>query len=164
MRGSRLRGRKEGEPRVAREADPAPGLPEKIFFWRADPLTTAVRYLAILGLLLAMAGCIQEAGHPGLEFSTRACTREIEPYVSPEAGVLDTGWENGSTLVVNGYVKTFCGGAEISGDYTLSGDTIILFYNITTPGEVTRCLCAHGVVYRIAGITMGEYRIVMEKR
>jgi len=118
-----------------------------------------------LVLLLPLAGCVQEVVRPPvLEFSTGACTRSIEPYLPPEAGILETVWENESTFRADGFVKTYCGGAEISGDYALSGNTITLLYNITTPGPITRCLCAHGVMFRITGLPQGEYRVVMEKR
>jgi hypothetical protein len=123
-----------------------------------------LRHLALLALLIILGGCVQEAAQPVLEFSTGACTRDIEPYLPPEAGILKTAWENESTLLANGFVKTYCGGAEITGDYALSGDSLTLFYNITTPGEVTRCLCAHGVRYRITGLPQGEYNVVIEKR
>jgi hypothetical protein len=118
----------------------------------------------LLLLLLAAAGCIEAAEQPLLEFSTGACTREMDPYSPPEAGIQETLWEDESTLRVNGYIKTYCGGAEISGDYAVEGATITLLYTITTPGPVTSCLCTRGVRYRITGFPRGEYRIAMEKR
>ncbi|HVN66644.1 MAG TPA: hypothetical protein VMT31_08535 [Methanomicrobiales archaeon] len=124
----------------------------------------AFRHLVVLALLLVLAGCLQQAAQPILEFSTGACTQNIEPYIPPEAGILEMIWENETTLRIDGFVKTFCGGAEISGDYAFREDNITLFYTITTPGPVTSCLCAHGVRYRIKGLPKGEYRVVMEKR
>lgn len=109
-------------------------------------------------------GCVQGVGRPALEFSPGACTRDIEPYTPPEAGILGTAWEDETTLRVNGFIKTYCAGAEILGDYDLSGDTITLFYNITITGPITRCLCAHGVQYRITGLPRQDYRVVMKKR
>ena len=88
----------------------------------------------------------------------------MDPYSPPEAGIQETLWEDESTLRVNGYIKTYCGGAEISGDYAVEGATITLLYTITTPGPVTSCLCTRGVRYRITGFPRGEYRIAMEKR
>ena len=93
----------------------------------------------------------------------RRLTRDIEPYLPPEAGVLETVWEE-DTLRIDGFVKTFYGGAEISGDYAPGGDTITLYYTITTTGEVTLCFCAHGVHYQITGLPKGEYHVVIEKR
>jgi hypothetical protein len=124
----------------------------------------AFRHLALLALLLTLAGCFQAVEKPVLEFSTGECTRDMDPYTPPEAGVLETIWEDGNTLQVNGFVKTYCGGAEISGDYAIDGDDITLFYTITTPGPVTSCLCTRGVSYRIAGLPRGEYRIALERR
>ncbi|MDD1668018.1 MAG: hypothetical protein LUO96_06080, partial [Methanomicrobiales archaeon] len=84
-----------------------------------------LRHLAVLALILVLvlAGCIEEGAQPVLEFSTGACTREIEAYTPPEAGILETVWEDDYTLRVDGFVKTYCGGAEITGDYALQGDT-----------------------------------------
>jgi len=124
----------------------------------------AFRHLVILALLLAIAGCVQEVEQPVLEFSTGACSRELDAYTPPEAGVLETIWEDESTLRVNGFIKTYCGGAEISGDYALRGDTITLLYTIITPGPVTSCLCTRGMRYRITGLQRGEYRIDIVKR
>jgi hypothetical protein len=124
----------------------------------------AFRHLAILALLLVSAGCVQEVEQPVLEFSTGACSRDLDPYTPPEAGILESIWEDEITLRVNCFLKTYCGGAEISGDYALRGDIITLSYTISTAGPVTSCLCTRGVRYRIMGIPRGEYRIVMEKR
>jgi hypothetical protein len=117
-----------------------------------------------LAVTLTMPGCMEQAEQPRLEFSTGACTQDINPYTPPEAGILETIWEDESTLRVNGFVTTYCGGAEISGDSAVDGRDITLFYSITTSGPVTSCLCTRGVRYRIMGISRGEYRVVMEKR
>ncbi len=124
----------------------------------------AFRLLVLLLLLLAAAGCIEAAERPVLDFSTGACTREMDPYTPPEAGILKTTWEDESTLRVDAFLKTYCGGAEIMGDFRIEGDSLTLLYIITTPGPVTSCLCTRGVRYRITGFPMGEYRIAMEKR
>ncbi len=118
----------------------------------------------VLGVILALPGCIMEEARPVLDFSTGACTRDLDGYSPPEAGIFETAWEDDDTFRVDGFVKTYCGGAEISGDYVLSGNTITLLYNITITGPITRCLCAHGVRYRITGLPKSEYRVVMEKR
>jgi hypothetical protein len=117
-----------------------------------------------LAFILVLSGCIVEEARPILDFSTGACTRDLDPYTPPQAGVLETIWEDETTLRVNGFLKTYCGGAEISGDYTLEGDTLTLLYTITTPGPVTSCLCARGMRYRVTGLPRAEYHIVMEKR
>lgn len=124
----------------------------------------AFRHLVILALLLAATGCIEESERPVLEFSTGACTDDQDAYTPPEAGILETIWEDDYTLRVDGYVKTYCGGAEISGDFFVRGNSVALFYTITTPGPVTRCLCTRGVRYRITGLHRGEYTIDLEKR
>jgi hypothetical protein len=135
---------------------------------RAYLLFMALRHPALpvflLVLILSLAGCIEEAATPVLEFSTGACTRDIDAYSPPEAGITGTAWANDYTFQADGFVKTYCGGAEITGDYALSGNTITLFYTITTPGPVTSCLCARGVRYRITGLPPGEYTVVIEKR
>ena len=125
----------------------------------------ALRYLAFPVLLLVIAGCLHAgAGRPVLEFSTGACSRDLDPYTAPGAGTLETIWENETTLRVNGFLKTYCGGAEISGDYALRGNNITLFYTVSTPGPVTSCLCTRGVRYRLTGLPYGDYRVVMEGR
>jgi hypothetical protein len=139
-------------------------LPEKLFFGRSKILTMAPRHLALLALLVILGGCVQQAAQPVLEFSTGACTRDIDAYSPPEAGITGTAWANDYTFQADGFVKTYCGGAEITGDYALNGKTLTLFYTITTPGPVTSCLCARGVRYRITDLPYGEYRVVMEKR
>ena len=123
-----------------------------------------IRHLTILVLILVLAGCIGAADRPVLEFSSTACNQEIEPYTPPEAGILETIWENETTLRVNGFIKTYCGGAEISGDYQIWGDSLTLLYNVTTPGPVTSCLCTRGMRYRIMGLRRAGYGIALEKR
>jgi hypothetical protein len=115
-----------------------------------------------LAVSLALSGCIVEEARPVLDFSTGACTKDLDPYTPPPAGSLEVTWENDTTLRVNGFLKTWCGGAEISGNYTLNGDTLTLFYTISTPGPVTSCLCTRGIQYRITGLPRGEYRVVMK--
>jgi hypothetical protein len=118
----------------------------------------------LLALSLAIAGCVGEGAQPVLEFSTGACTGKEDAYTPPEAGITGTAWANDYTFQADGFVKTYCGGAEITGDYALDGRNLVLFYTITTPGPVTRCLCTRGVRYRFTDLPYGEYRVRMEKK
>lgn len=132
-----------------------------------DPM--AFRVPLLLVLLLLSAGCAQQAGQPRpgqpvLEFSTGACNRDLDPSTAPGAGTLETLWENDTTLLVSGFLKTWCGGAVISGNYTLQGENLTLFSTVSTPGPVTSCLCTRGIQYRILNIPRRDYRIVLEGR
>lgn len=96
---------------------------------------------------------------PTLNFSTEKCNLELDPYSFPHEGILKTVWENQNTLVVEGYVKTFCGGANIEGSFSLEGNNLILKYKIKTEGAVTKCNCAHKVIYKIANLEKKDYSI-----
>ena len=96
---------------------------------------------------------------PKLEFSGEGCDSNIDPYTSPHEGILSQEWSAPDTLVVKGYVKTYCGGAEIIGDYRLDGDHLTLLYHIKVKGAVTACNCTHRIVYHISGLEQRPYSI-----
>jgi hypothetical protein len=97
--------------------------------------------------------------HPSLKFSRGQCDIDIDPYSEPKAGILSQEWRNSDTLIVEGYVKTYCGGADIYGDHTIGGKNIILKYKIE-PGDVlTPCLCSHKIIYEISNLRKKDYSV-----
>jgi hypothetical protein len=97
--------------------------------------------------------------NPNLKFSTGACGSEINPYSPPREGILSQTWKTQNTLVVEGFVKTYCGGATITGDYILTGTNLILKYKIKTGDAVTSCMCPHKVIYEISNLAKKDYSI-----
>jgi hypothetical protein len=110
----------------------------------------------VLAIILLTSGCKPA---PTLTFSTGECNANIDPYTQPSAGILNQTWVSSDTLLVEGYVKTYCGGATIMGDYQVSGDDLILKYTIEAKGPVTSCNCTHKVEYRISGLVVKEFSI-----
>jgi hypothetical protein len=96
---------------------------------------------------------------PNLKFSTSQCNSDIDPYSKPKKGILSQNWKNNKTLIIEGYVKTYCGGAEIDGDYNLEGNNLILKYKIKTGDAVTSCICAHKLIYEISNLKHKDYSI-----
>lgn len=97
--------------------------------------------------------------NPNLNFSTGLCDSNIDPDSQPIAGILSQTWKNQNTLVVEGYVKTVCGGATITGDFTLEGNNLTLKYNIKTGDSVTMCNCPHKLIYEISDIENKDYSV-----
>lgn len=110
----------------------------------------------ILAIVLLVIGC---KPRPTLTFSTGECNANIDPYTQPSAGILNQTWVSSDTLLIEGFVKTFCGGATIKGDYLVSGDGLILKYTIDAKGPVTSCNCTHEVEYRISGLEAKQYSV-----
>lgn len=132
---------------------------------------------AAVALCLIISGCSgqQPAGQqlpgsqdnapvqaPGLSFSVLDCDESLAAR-SAEAAVLGMQWE-GSTMVIDAYVATYCGGARINGDYAADESAINLYYSISITGDITRCFCHKRVQYRIEGIESRDYIIsIMQK-
>jgi len=120
-------------------------------------LIILVMILVILGVVFCTSFIKSK---PVLRFSVERCSDlNINPYSPPHEGILNKTWMDGSTLVVEAYVKTFCGGATITGDYALEGDNLILKYRVKAEGPVTRCNCVHKVVYEISNLERRNYSI-----
>ncbi|MCJ7531394.1 MAG: hypothetical protein MUO64_10240 [Anaerolineales bacterium] len=94
-----------------------------------------------------------------MTFSTGECNANIDPYTQPSAGILNQTWVSSNALLVEGFVKTFWGGATIKGDNQASGDDLILKYTIEAKGPVTSCNCTYKVEYRISGLVVKEFSI-----
>jgi hypothetical protein len=94
-----------------------------------------------------------------LTFSTGECNSNIDLYTQSSPGILNHNWVSSDTLLVEGFVKTFCGGATVKGDYQASGDDLILKYTIEAKEPVTSCNCTHKVEYRISGLVVKEFSI-----
>jgi len=97
-----------------------------------------------------------------LNFSTGGCSENIEPYTKPWAGIISEEWINDDSLLIKGYVKTFCEGAEIKGDVKVKGDKIILKYEIKEVGFVSGCNCVHGINYKISNLNKKDYLIIIQ--
>ena len=112
---------------------------------------TAASLAVILAILV---GCT-----PGLRFSVEGCAPGMDGYSPPTAGISNSTWVSPDTLVVEGFVKTFCGGAAIAGDYRVNGNDLILVYSVKPGLVVTTCNCARKVVYRISNLPRQNYLI-----
>ncbi len=119
--------------------------------------TCAALYVVIWAIVV---GC---STRPGLAFSVEGCTSAVNAYTAPSEGILNSSWASQDVLVVEGYLKTFCSGAIISGDYRSAEDNLFLTYSVTTIGPVTTCNCAHKVSYRISGLEHRQYSIFIEQ-
>eukprot|EP00771_Trimastix_marina_P001348 gnl/Trimastix_PCT/2414.p1 GENE.gnl/Trimastix_PCT/2414~~gnl/Trimastix_PCT/2414.p1 ORF type:complete len:133 (+),score=12.81 gnl/Trimastix_PCT/2414:84-482(+) len=96
-----------------------------------------------------------------MEFSVTQCSSDIPPYEPPTHAILGTQWTQDSTFVVDAYVKTYCGGAQISGDSVVQEEEgrIILHYQIHLDEAISRCICAKQVQYRFIGLEPREYQV-----
>ena len=94
-----------------------------------------------------------------LEFSTGQCDSSVDPYSQPDAEVISQKWLNEGTLLVEGYLKTFCDGAEIRGSHEVKGNNLILKYKIEISGPVTECNCTHKLIYKILKLERENYQI-----
>ena len=114
----------------------------------------AMTAASLATLLAILVGCT-----PGLRFSAEGCATGMDGYGPPTAGVLNSIWVSQDTLVVEGLVKTFCGGATITGDYRVRGNDLVLVYSVKPGLVVTTCNCARKVVYRISNLPCQNYLI-----
>lgn len=94
-----------------------------------------------------------------LGFSIGKCDSYIDPYSLPKEGILNQSWKNQDTLVVETYVKTYCGGATITGDYNVNRNNLILKYKIKLGDAVIKCFCTHKVTYEIPDLENKDYDI-----
>jgi len=111
--------------------------------------------LFVVFILCLLAGCAKTG--PALNFWTEECNDDINPYSQPSAGILNKTWEQENIFVADGYVKTFCGGAEILPDYLIEGDNLTLKYKLVIGDTVTSCMCAHKVIYEFSNLEHKEY-------
>lgn len=114
----------------------------------------------VLAIVLLVYGCRPA---PTLIFSTGECNANIDPYTQPTAGILNQSRVSSDALLVEGFVKIFCGGATIKGDYQVSGDDLILKYTIYAKGPVTSCNCTHKIEYRISGLQAKQYSVSIKQ-
>ena len=110
-------------------------------------------------LLFFMLGCNYQKN---LKFSTGKCNQGINPYNTTE-GLFNHTWVSDNTLVVEGYVNTFCGGAIIKGSYLIEGNDLILEYDIKITGAITLCNCPHKVIYEISELEKKDYNIILRQ-
>ncbi|MDP2925603.1 MAG: hypothetical protein Q8N99_04485 [Nanoarchaeota archaeon] len=118
------------------------------------PIVLILGIISVLGVVSAYK----------LTFSTRACDSSIDPYSPPVSGILSQNWSTPNILVVDAYVKTFCGGVNITGDFNVdfTNNKIVLKYKITTGDAVTECNCAHKLIYTIDSLENRNYSVSLE--
>jgi len=113
--------------------------------------------------MIIFSGCSNQK--PYLKFSTSACdSNNTDIYSEPYAGILNQQWADDSTLIVDGYVKTYCGGADIYGDFSVEGNKLILKYDIKIGDAITSCNCYHKVRYSISNLEKKDYSISIVKK
>ncbi len=116
-------------------------------------------FISFIILFTSFASC----GTRNLSFARRGCLAEENPYGPPKAGVISKRWHK-NRLIVRCFVKTYCGGAAIKGSYLLEDDTVLLQYGIKKSFAITRCMCAHEVMYTIKDIPRKDYNIKIMKK
>ncbi len=96
-----------------------------------------------------------------LKFTFGNCddTLGIDPYFKPYSGILNKNWKDPNILVVECYVKTFCGGSKIFGEYELNGSSLVLMYQEEIEEIVTSCNCVHKLIYEISGLENKDYSV-----
>ncbi|MBN1524888.1 MAG: hypothetical protein JW904_10415 [Spirochaetales bacterium] len=99
-----------------------------------------------------------------LDFKTLYKDDTIDPYRSPREGILETVWENSSTLVLRAYIITHCAGAQITGSYEIKDNILTAYYSIRIGNEYSKSDCAHIVVYRIEHLEQKEYVIGLQQK
>ena len=120
-----------------------------------------MKKFVLVGLVLGvfLVGCLKQ---PNLKFSIEKCYEDVGPDSRVAAdGVLDYKWLNENTMLIEGFVKTYCGGAEITGDYNIEDNNIILKYDIEVGDAVTRCICLHKLIYEISNLEHNDYSVSM---
>lgn len=124
------------------------------------------KHIIILSALVIIAGSgilwfstKQKTNPSRLEFSTGVCDSSIDPYSKPNAGIINQKWLAKNTLLVEGFLKTFCGGVKIKGNHEVKDEKLILTYKIETGEAVTSCLCAHKIIYQISNLARKNYQI-----
>ena len=121
-----------------------------------------MKWAILLFFVVFLVGCIEMPGFPGsgasLKFSVPGC--DVDDYGEPEAGVMNSEWVE-NTLVVDVYLKTYCKGASIAGDFVLEGNVLTLLYSVT--GREMDCVCAHKLVYEFSSLEKKEYDIRVER-
>ncbi len=114
-----------------------------------------VKAAIVVLFLLVTTSYGQNISKIDFKFSTFACDKdisELDVYSPPQAGVLKVNWIEADKLIVECFVKTYCAGATIKGDYEMKDNSLVLKYKIETNGPVTQCNCAHKVVYEFSNL------------
>jgi len=118
-----------------------------------------------MGFALAQDAADKKAS-PSLKFSSTACDPGLEAFDRrsrvPES-IISTDWVSEKELSVVAYVRTYCSKVEMTGDYEINGNTLILKYRITWGDAFSRCMCAHKLVYDLTGIEKKDYNVTIER-
>ena len=119
----------------------------------------------LTAVILGLAGFVLCACGPRLRFSTHSCDRSVgRKQPKRSSGILTTRWVRRNTLRVGAWVKTYCSGARIRGDYQLQGRRLSLLYTVKAGPRVSRCVCPRGVRYEISGLKRGVYAISIGRK
>jgi|GEM_PF-3218611 len=117
-----------------------------------------MKYTITVAIILAGIMLLPSCASRNLTFAIGGCLPNIHPYSGPRAEILSFK-KTSSTLKANGYVKTYCGGAKIRGSYTIKNKTIFLSWSISKSSQVTRCICAYSVSWKIDKLPPGEFNV-----
>jgi len=105
-------------------------------------------------LVIAISACATKSN---LTFLVDGAVTDMDPYTSPQQGILSQAWNTSDTLRVEAYVKEFCGGVTFRGDYRLEGNNLILLYGVKYGDAVTSCKGVYRLVYTISHLEQKDY-------
>ena len=94
-----------------------------------------------------------------LKFSTERCDSSQSYKNSGGHGIINQEWKDNQTLVVNGYVQTYCGGVKFLGDYSIDGNNLILEYKRLVGNIITECVCPYKLIYEISNLEKKDYSV-----
>lgn len=142
---------------------------ERVIYWRPNNLVSLLRiatgcesnYLDDFYTIVNSLKETEKEWINNLSFSVDKCDSNIDPYSPPQEGILNQRWSDDGNFIIEGFVKTVCGGAKITGNYSLSGNDLTLKYQISTSGPVTSCLCARKAIYEFKNIDHKDYNITL---
>lgn len=90
-----------------------------------------------------------------LKFGKTLCSKKLENKEDVEKII--SKWEN-DILIAESVIETNCAMVEVTGDYEVKGDELILKC-IETHKGVAKCLCRYKVIFSISNLEKKEYKI-----
>jgi hypothetical protein len=122
------------------------------------------KMLALIGILL-LIGCTEtDSGSIKLDFSVGGCDDTTLPGLTwqPDPGIQEVTWLDNTTLQVKAYsiIECLYRSNSITGDYTISGDNILLTYSLPPvqgTAELYQCVCSRQLTYTFYNIPKKDY-------
>lgn len=114
-------------------------------------------------VILALIFLVFYPKDDNFEFSISRCDSEISNDSESEDGIISQKWLDEKTLVVEGYVRTYCAGVKIDGNYIIDNDNLILRYNLKIGTGVAKCICPYRLTYKLVDIEHKDYFIKLER-